>query len=183
MNKKYPNINRGGCGIFAVHIAKRLQNIVPVRIVVCDYYKQDLDKIRDNVFNQYNLSDWNNADISFVHLVVEFEYNGIEYHYDTDGVRLKQDEWDADDYPFSGYPFCDGSFTIEEISSFVARSDGWNPTFNRKEIPLIERKVKNLFKRFIEIGRVYYTPIEHKRLEQYRKNPTRELTTRLFLPS
>jgi len=145
MSAHYPNMNRGGCAVFAVHVAKRLQSIVPVKIKVCNYDYLDLDEIRAQLDNPLNINRWYSRNVDFVHLVVEFEYQGQLYHYDTDGVRLAEEFWEGD----KDFPFATGSFTIEEVTSFTASRFSWNTTFDRKHIPSIKRKVQNLFSRHL----------------------------------
>ncbi len=140
MDHEFPLMNRGGCAVFAAHIAKRLQHIVPTRIKLCDYEHSDLDQIRPLLSDPLHYRSWRHSGIHYVHLIVEFDYDGQTYHYDSEGLRLAQPKWE-------GYPICDGSFTVDEVASFAANRDAWNSTFNRSRIPVLKRRIKTLFAR------------------------------------
>lgn len=144
MNKRYPYMNRGGCCVFAVHMAKRLEKVVPTRIRMADYWEENITEKREQipVEKRTNIQFWYNKGFGFVHLVVEFDLDGKTYHYDTNGVRPAATEW-------NGYPFAVGHFSIEEASGFASNPAGWNTQFRRSQIPAVKRQVKNLFARHL----------------------------------
>lgn len=156
MHKVHPRMNNGGCGIFAVHMAKRLQHIVPTRIKLIDYSHHNLDEIRAELDNPLDIRQWHNHGINFVHLIVEFDYKDHTYHFDTNGLNFANDKESPN---YKGYGLASGSFTIEEVSHFVAAPYSWNDWFNRREIPAVKRRVKNFFTRHIHQERPYnYQP-------------------------
>lgn len=142
MKELHPNMNYGGCAVFAVHMAKRLEKVVPTRIKLFSWDKWDLDVIRPTLSNPLDIDEWAKHVECFCHLVVEFDHNGQTYHYDTDGLRLATTSWRGD-------YLADGHFTIEEVSSFTAAQNLWNSMFDRAQIPAVKRRVKNLFARQI----------------------------------
>ena len=109
MNKEYPYMNHGGCGVFAIHMAKRLSRVLPTKIVVFNWERLDLDRIKEEIRDKTDGDLWYEHCICFVHIVVEFEYEGEVYHYDTNGVRLKDRNWG------DIAVLCDGSLTVDEL--------------------------------------------------------------------
>lgn len=148
VNAQFPLLNKGGCGVFAVHMAKRLQHLVPTKIVMANYDMVNIDQIRTRMKNPCNMTEWYTSNVHFVHLIVEIEVGGKSYHIDSEGVREATNNW-------YGYPIVSGSFTIDEVSQFVSQQNGWNTRFPRTQIPQIKRRVKNLFARHIHNNRPY----------------------------
>lgn len=147
---EFPLLNHGGCAVFAAHVAKRLQHIVPTRIKLIDYSKSDLTAIRSRLSDPKNIYEWHRHGINFVHVIIEFDYDGKTYHYDSDGLKLATGpKWNG------GFPISKGSFTVDEVISFAANPHCWNPTFNRSNIPTLKRRVKNLFARKINHNQTF----------------------------
>lgn len=142
MNKAHPMMNYGGCAVFAVHMAKRLQHVVPTRIKLFSWDKHDLNAIRAKLNDPLDIDQWYPHVHSFSHVIVEFDLNDKTYHYDSEGLREAQDSW-------CGNELSDGEFTVEEMSSFAGAPNQWNTTFNRARIPQVKRQIKNLFARQI----------------------------------
>lgn len=134
ISSKFDNVNCGGCGVVATFVAQCLEwcNITP-RIKVkglgnnhIDYHRAHLVVPRDEA----TVVDWNEAGLSVYHIVVEFDYNGTVYHFDSNGVV----EWCGDNHD-DFIQTTDGSLTIEEALTMISTPSGWNTQFNRDQIP------------------------------------------------
>jgi len=137
INEKYPNINSGGCCVFASHLAELLYEkgyYVSIRIANMDN-KNDNVNIT-NFRKNNNTLEWqnpcrvyNDSDIWFKHVLLEIENGGIRYLYDTNGfVSINY--------------YCDileGRLTLEEARKSADFSWNWNKTFNRQDIPEIKK--------------------------------------------
>lgn len=139
VKRKYPDINRGGCGVFAALIAKRLQQFYPVQIVVFgEEGDSSIDVIRSKVST--NLPKvWQSAGINFNHLVIEFiDDNGDKWHYDATGIHAPDGSiWEDRQIP--------GYVTVDEVIELASVQEGWNYTFNRKMIPELDNIVQDFF--------------------------------------
>lgn len=141
--------NRGGCCVIAAAIAEHLEQIVPVRIRVSDdhfdhSYSDDNCNLNDMVNylgTQASHDMWNDADVSFGHVLVEFDYQGRTYHMDTSGVKLakKRD-------PSFGWLMYDGFLPLAAAQTLASDAGNWNKTFNRNQIPVLKKMVMATFK-------------------------------------
>ena len=136
--------NRGGCCVIAAEIAEHLEKIVPVRIRVSDDHCDDncnLNDIVDYLGPQASHDMWNDAEVSFGHVIVEFDYNGRTYHMDTNGVKLakKRD-------PSFGWLMYDGFLPLEAAKTLASEAGNWNKKFNRNQIPVVKKIVSTTFK-------------------------------------
>lgn len=154
-----PTIDSGGCGVFAYHIAKRLENYVPLKIrVISDSRNKRIDGIRNRILSNEgdtkDILEWNWYDLHFHHILIEFHYMGKDYLYDSTGVYLKRN------YPIQDYGYlCHGSLTLKELEYLVSGQTGWNRYFDRQaHIPFVKRKVKQFFRKFVNVGKMYYPP-------------------------
>lgn len=158
VKKVHSTINDGGCGVFAYHMAKRLEQYMPIKLRVYANIKQeDMDTIRLKIIETKgkvgNIYCWNRHDFYFGHIVIEIEFNGQVYHYDANGLHLITNNFHPEyNYLSSGY------LHLSELEELIKVPHYWNDEFDRKEIPILKRRIKRFFSAFIELGRPYYTP-------------------------
>jgi hypothetical protein len=137
INRWYPEINHGGCCVYASIIGEELRRRnIDVRIIVASYSaKVNLDKVRTKLGNTNRKEDWNGRSVYFTHVGVEFVYKGKTFHYDSDGVTRKGKnlkEWRI-------YP---GRLSVDEAKGLADEPVGWNESFNRNKIPSLRRHVR-----------------------------------------
>lgn len=142
---KHPTINWGGCCVFASRVAKRLEGVVE-RVAVRvgndygEYYDgQHLDHVRNNI-QKNTPRQWNRHGIYFAHVIVEFDYRGRTYHYDALGAKKARNSTNM-----HGYPIIDGELTVQEATELANVKAGWNPSFDRAEIPYVEKLINDAF--------------------------------------
>ena len=141
------NVNHGGCCVFAAAVAKQLQELKlvdDVRLRVGnpnsdDPYSVRFDEVRTNATDT-TPHEWNGQGVEFGHVIVEFTYDGIVYHYDTSGIHGA----DTEDPSFNFTLYAD-ALTIEE-ATLLASVGQWNTSFDRKHIPKIHQIVNSLTK-------------------------------------
>ena len=141
MDEKYPNMNFGGCCVFASLFAKRMIDLIPtIKIVVEDRVTGNscsIDDVRNNIENN-TVNDWYDNGIDFTHVLIQFEYQGEIFWYDANGIHTDMVEFEL----------VDGYLGILEALELVNDNEGWNPSFNRKDIPNIKRDIYNFHRRF-----------------------------------
>jgi hypothetical protein len=137
INRWYPEVNSGGCCVYASMIGEELRKRgIEVRIIVAAYSAtKDIDKARKRVNNIHQKSEWNAEDIWFNHVGVEFQHEGVWYHYDSDGVNPKSKKLGS----FTVYP---GRLSVDEAKVLADEPEGWNWSFDRNKIPAMKRHVK-----------------------------------------
>lgn len=149
IENKYEDINSGGCCFFAARVGQELVKLgIPTKIVVAsdiiDYESGEeivsIDDIRPHIVDN-SLFEWNNNDIMFGHVGIEFQHEGKSYLYDTGGVKRWNGFLTCCGEPYYLYP---GYLTVEEASE-LADSEGWNDMFNRDDIPAIVKEIKKYF--------------------------------------
>lgn len=142
VNNDIRNINCGGCCVFASIIVEKLTSLgIRSRGIVVDYSgnKNSLAFARNFVVNDAgNLDEWNQAGINFNHVAVEFVVDGTRYHYDTNGVTLAHRTFRCDTIHA-------GRLKLKELKALASAKHGWNPSFNRDNIPLIKEIVDSEF--------------------------------------
>jgi hypothetical protein len=135
INRKHPDINYGGCCVFAALLAPSLKKLGKVKIRVQDF-DTDLDAIayaRERVKSN-NVHEWNDQGVHFYHVAIELEYKGKKYHVDACGVS------DA-----TRFDFLKDGLTFKEATELGNNPLGWNRSFNRLEVPMIKRRVNKFF--------------------------------------
>lgn len=140
--QNHPNIDFGGCCVFAAHVAKYLVQHVTIRIVIGQDYSsiRNLNRIREKI-NPLEKTEWEDHDIDFAHVLVEFKQKGKWFAYDaTNGVMGKKEHWEE-----SRWRRNKGEITIEEATS-LANTPTWNSDFDRDEIPEVRRRIDNFFR-------------------------------------
>jgi hypothetical protein len=145
INNRYPEINHGGCCVFAAMVARELhskgiqaQGIVASGCAAKEAGNITIDAARELV--EWNtVWQWESNGVSFSHVGVEFRLGRKIKHYDTNGVHKISKELD-------GLPIYKGRLTLKEMEDLARCKDGWNDSFNRRHIPAIRREVKKFLK-------------------------------------
>ena len=139
INKSYPNINNGGCCVYAAAVGEELlKRGVNVRTVVANSYDASLNinKARKGVNNTNQKDEWNQAGVYFNHVGVEFKLGGKWFLYDSDGVNPRGKK-------LGSYKVHPGFLSVEEAKALAAEAKGWNDSFNRRSIPALKKHIKN----------------------------------------
>lgn len=134
------SINNGGCGVFAAAAAKRLNRMgfrAHVRVASFSNFGLRLAKLVASG-NITSKDDLMNNDIPCDHLVVEAIVNKKRIFFDSSSMSET----------FKPHLFLDchlGAGKMDALSALrVARTPhGWNPRFNRKQIPAIFRQMNS----------------------------------------
>jgi hypothetical protein len=154
MQDNHPNINRGGCGVFAFMVGEKLQGLgLEVDIITpCGMYEGVPAKdIRAKVGSLNNASEWGNNGLSLWHLAVRFKTkSGIVYTYDSDGFKRSSDDFGKNDR-FCTDPEFGSGLTVEETKEISMNPEGWNTSFPRRTIPEIQAEIDRLFKPNMEL--------------------------------
>jgi len=144
--ERYPDLNKGGCCVYAAMIVAALKkHDITARGIVASYGARKpgwlttdiatINKARKNI-QKNTLQEWQENGISFAHVGVEFSINGVKKHYDSSGVRAAGRKLDD-------MPIYDGRLEYKELRAVAAKKDGWNTSFNRRDIPALRKLVKS----------------------------------------
>jgi len=138
INRWYPEINSGGCCVYASLIGEELRKRgIETRVIVAAWgARANLDKVRTKLNNNNQKSEWNNNDVYFNHVGVEFKHNGKTFHYDSDGVKPKSKMLKT----WTIYP---GRLSVDEAKVLADEPEGWNDSFERSKIPSLKRHVRS----------------------------------------
>lgn len=137
-------VNKGGCAVFATLVARRLSKYVPVKILVQNWgsNNNNIDDIREayGSSNLRGLQDWNDAGVSFRHVVIKVMIDNEWQVFDSKGLQ-----------PFIEDVYYQGDLTIEEIANVAGVDYGWNDMFDRRQILKLARIIHNEFKNLVAI--------------------------------
>ena len=141
VNEKYPNVNYGGCCVYAALVAEALLlHNVNVRGIVAsrDAWEfnryNSIDDIRPYI-RYHTIDRWQDNGVDFSHIGLEFEVNGKLRHYDSNGVKRAARHFD-------NMPVYKGRLQVYELVKLASRAQGWNSYFNRRHIPKIRALVQ-----------------------------------------
>lgn len=144
-----PNINYGGCCVFASYAADALQKVAPeginvqIRVTKSEHADPDMDSwsidemveaMEQEDLNPRVLRDWNRMDVYLHHVWVHIRGKNINFCADGEGVY---DPSEVDDRWGKSY---DGSLPFD-VALELSQSNGWNQKFNRKYVPTIKALV------------------------------------------
>jgi hypothetical protein len=142
VNWEYPNINYGGCCVYAALVAEALLlHKVNVRGIVASREAWDfnrynsIDDIRPHI-KHHTINRWQDNGVDFSHIGLEFEINGKLRHYDSTGVKRPA-------RVFSNMPIYKGRLQVYELVKLAGKAQGWNTAFNRRHIPKIRAMVQD----------------------------------------
>lgn len=143
------DINCGGCGVMAGIVGEILELLgIPVEVVTpveydwCVTPKEARKRLQAKYWGSKNWTahDWDNNGLYRLHLAVRFQMRGKTYTWDSDGL-LCSDKFFGRRYcgepsHVANYPFGDG-MTVAECVHISSTPNGWNPRFDRLQIPLM----------------------------------------------
>lgn len=141
INRQIPFINQGGCCVFAILLAKKLQKLGRVRIRCSDIKKRSLTTIRKELHNPLNINEWDNAGVMFEHVFVEFRYKNRTYHIDSEGIYHVDGRKANTPLMDNRYAVHAGELTLDEAEQFSKEPHAWNRMFNRRQIPKLEKLI------------------------------------------
>lgn len=133
INDAIPDINSGGCGIFAEHLYKTLikLGLKPTIVIITN----DIDRMPFYVENKELYLEESDAYIR--HVMIELD----TYLIDSKGVyfSLEETKW-----------HCEGEeneieISIELLTYWNSKPELWNPWFNRDHIKTIETKLNKCY--------------------------------------
>ena len=137
VNEQISHLNCGGCGFFASLVARELENIPGVEGVTirigshggddADTLRQDFDSIRP-LLRSNTVTEWNKWGIHIGHAIVQFNWEGRTYHYDSNFLLSASEHTRT-----GGYPLYASGMTHKEMWE-MCQSEGWNPFFDRGQV-------------------------------------------------
>ena len=146
INHIVPNLNCGGCGIFAHALGAELQSAgINCKVVSLgpDKPKEAPDKIVERLKSNGELTPKSCHDngIQIWHLMVEVKNEkGVNFYIDSTGVKYSDDNGRIH---FAGRGcYIDGRMSIEDCKTISDIVHGWNSRFDRSFIPKIYDFVK-----------------------------------------
>jgi hypothetical protein len=157
VNDVVPNLNRGGCGIFALALAEALTaKGILAELVIASPWGTPTGTIGTQIVNElYNEYKTNNSkftilslhekDISLFHVLVKVNVKADNGEYvslllDSEGVYESLHETDS----WSNCEF-EAVLNIETFRPLAESEEGWNSTYNR----MMNAKVYNLVNRAV----------------------------------
>jgi len=151
INSTIPNINRGGCGIFAHALGAQFEknglkvNIVSVSVSVSSVERVQqnpnkiIKKLRDNNIDISPRNLFYCGDLSLSHMLVEVIDGNVSLYFDSNGkcdiINNKLNFCKT-----SGFIEC--RMSLEDCRIISEIEDGWNNTFDRASIPKVYEFVK-----------------------------------------
>jgi hypothetical protein len=133
-SKEIPEINAGGCGVFALHVSKELRKLgySPNIVIITNMWEQSLEikkRVLNNVMNR-KPAEGNKSETSFAHCCIEVD--GLYFDALQKGAAL-EDKWRVW-YKFSG------TYTEEEME-LALKIGGWNSRYSRRKRNPTLRKI------------------------------------------
>lgn len=136
----FPYINEGGCCVYASLVVEQLEaRGIKATGIACNYktYGMSLATARAVITDTSNTNEWAMNGICFNHVAVEFNVDGVLFHYDVEGVRKPSSK-------FGGMQIYGGRLKPKELDE-LAMSEDWNPAFDRSKIPKMRKMVRKAF--------------------------------------
>lgn len=139
LDRKEPNLNRGGCCVYAAQVARALIDAgIPAwgRALAYDArYGPSVDAVRSELPSDWSSNeDWETRGVIFGHVQVQFELDGKRYTNDSHGTYEGEGRRAEDMAP--------GRLHVEELERLAASPVGWNDDFDRDEgIPRVQETV------------------------------------------
>lgn len=137
-NAKFPELNAGGCCVFAAAVAKELENLGLEAWVTFpkDNDKEELLRLVEDVKkkkfdgpHEYSINLW--------HLAVRIRHQDVEYAYDSDG--LVENGKRVGNARHIAHRDCLSSEEAEVLANEVQL---WNSFFPRQQIPAVRKLVR-----------------------------------------
>lgn len=144
INNNISLVNCGGCCVVAHHVCTSLRAMgVKAKVVVYDPSCPLVNTVRRKLmkYNESNRNtvDWQRRGLGFWHVLVEFQYRGERYLFDSDGCVKKAE---------SRYTkHLKGALALAETEGLISAQEGWNRDFDRKQIPKLEKIIQKHFEK------------------------------------
>ncbi len=146
-------INYGGCGVFALELAKAIRKYYkgePFNIRIWSHADEppvDVEEVEGNLksdlgFIPDDIDPWNANGVYFNH--IRLEYNGVFWDAVEGAVP-----WDEGEYYEEDYVLLDGGISMTALAKLVKVSDNWNTAFDRNQIPTIREIIQQEFEKHL----------------------------------
>lgn len=163
LNKKYWCLNRGGCGEVARIMAEQLLKYPDPKIknvAIAAVTNQDvicLESLKYTHSHKLNFKKSSSIEACITkkfgvsvhilqHIVCCFTYDDTLYVFDADTGLL-----DKANYTYiTDYEFHTGFFTLDEIKQLNSNPKNWNCSFDRDQVPSIEKTVAKMFTKHLK---------------------------------
>lgn len=148
--KEIPEINNGGCGVFALLMSKQLEKLgyKPTISILTGSWEIDVPtkkEVLNSVKNKLPINCGRKSDTSFAHCCIEV--GGLIFDGEMLGLSFK-DAWRR--YPITG------SYTIEELELSL-KVGSWNSSYSRrKKNPTLRRIIRNAVKQVFQVEQQRY---------------------------
>jgi len=140
INNKHPNINYGGCGVFAVLLYDKLKALgFRPKIAVMAYSKKNFLDSQDMYFDCGLDYYYRNRTEGFCHVIVK----AGGYYIDSTGAY--KDYKDMKHYRRS-FDFIE-KVNVDFLRACSNEKRFWNDTFNRRQIPTITKKIEKIYEK------------------------------------
>lgn len=136
-------VNWGGCAVVAGLAGKHLQaQGVMVEVVTSiGWGGMPAGKIRHRVSNTKDPQDWSNNGLSRSHLAIRFRSGRRTYTWDSDGVLAGAGVFGK--AKTATTPAFGDGLSVQECIEMSRTGRGWNPDFDRKQIPMLRHLVQH----------------------------------------
>lgn len=136
-----PNINFGGCGVFAGELGKDLQALgFQTRCIVFGYdgwaANSNLNAVASKLSRPESVWDWNDHDVTLYHVMLEVKGHGKHFLVDGEGV------YDYRKKAYNGRGRYDGYIPVELMDDMTKDASAWNSRFPRRTIPRVRKQIK-----------------------------------------
>lgn len=149
IHHKYPTMNYGGCGAFAYYFSRELEYAgYSPDIATCGCYtsfteiqihrkrKAILQKCLEDGQRFPTVRDWNYLDVRFTHVYTRLLIDDKYWFIDSEGIYADQPR----DYSLAQVSI----LRVEDMHPLAEAQDGWNNTFDRRQIPGIRLSIQRL---------------------------------------
>lgn len=141
VSRNVDNVNSGGCGVYAVELAKRMKKLgfTDMKLRVYGYPKENNERlvnvtsVERKVFGDNpsdNIRDWNVNGVHFCHVRMEWGFRMWDVKGDVPAKSDKAWYW---------CPRHPGSISLNALNRLTAKKIGWNRAFDRTQIPRMRR--------------------------------------------
>ena len=146
-----PNINQGGCCVFAALLGQQLERMgiaawgVAAANEAWADAASDPEDVRPQLHNPFSITEWSAHGTAFYHVLLRFKLDGKLYQCDSTGITPALRK-------LRGRPYVvkRGSFSVPELVAFANDAGYWNEAFSRKRgIPLIKLAIDTAFNKEI----------------------------------
>lgn len=145
-----PDLNNGGCGVFAALILKELTRIGIKAEVISNTKKGGsapldiVDKVKTIKKGEKRCDVWDDYGLDRTHLAVRFKSGGLTYTYDSEALLLGSRKYGLHGHFKCNYAFGKG-LNLKQASALARDKGGWNRAFDRAYVPLVRSIVRKYF--------------------------------------